>query len=289
MNGELEFARVAVAVLGTAVATYYDLTRNRNVPDWLTFGMVGLGAIAVVASKGIGASLVVAAPAIVVLAAGYLLYREGQIGGADVLLFAAIALLMPEAPGGIVVSRRYIISLPFVFSLFLASGILFGVVTFARFVLPSLGALHEGEVKVGARQKVYLAFMGLVALVFVWFALANRLPAASLVVVVMAMAFSAFFYLFRSFVARRFLIREVGAGEMDEEDVLAIEEMDPAVVKKYGLKKLLTKKEIGRLEKLRLKRFPVYKNMPAFTPYILLALLLSILFGDLVLLLFSLS
>ena len=49
MTGEFELARIAVAVAGTAIATYYDITHNRNVPDWLSFGMLGLGVLAAVA------------------------------------------------------------------------------------------------------------------------------------------------------------------------------------------------------------------------------------------------
>ena len=286
MSGELELARLGVAVLGTGAATYYDLTNNRNVPDWLTVGMLGLGALAVLVSLGLEGALMVAVPAVVVLAVGYLLYRSGQIGGADVLLFAALALLIPEAPKGILGDRTYILSVPFVFSLFLASGILFGMVTFARFLMPSVRALQKGTVRLEVKQKLYVALMGAMAVIFAWFSWANGLPVGSTAVVLLAMFFSAFFYIFKSFIARKFLIKRVSVRGIEEEDVLAVEEMDPRVVEKYGLKRLLTRKEIERLGKLPLKQFPVYKNMFAFTPYILIALVLSILFGDLVLLLF---
>jgi len=287
MYGEIELARIAVAILGTGLATYYDLTNNRNVPDWLTFGMLGLGAAAVVFSNGVGGALVVAVPAIVVLAAGYLLYRAGQIGGADVLLFAAIALLIPEVPAGMLDARQYVISLPFVFSLFLASGIIFGIVTFAKYLPPAMRALRKGEVKVDAGQKLRLLLMAVVAAAYVWFAVTNGMAAASIVVVLLAVAFSAFFYVFKRFIAENFLIKNVTVKGMDVEDVLAVDGIDPAHVKKYNLRRLLTQKEIERLAKLPIKKFPVYKNMPAFTPYILIALVLTLLFGDLLLLMMS--
>jgi hypothetical protein len=289
----LELVRICVAVLGTAMATYYDLTHNRNVPDWLSFGMLGLGIVAASVSlwgAGIDAVAAVALPAIVVLALGYLFYKAGQIGGADVVIFAAIALLMPTAPAGIFengAASMPALQLPFVLSLFLISGILFGIVTFARFFLPCVRAAMEGEVRLGPEQKIYLALLAVTGAVFLWFAGSNALPAQFVIVFLAALLFSAFFYVFKSFIAQKFLIRLVGVKEIDEEDVLAVEEMSPEIVKKYGLKKLLTKSEIARIAKLPIKKFPVYKNMPAFLPYVLAALLLSLLYGDVVTLVLS--
>ncbi len=294
MAGELEVAGTAVALVGTAVATYYDLTHNRNVPDWLSFGMLGLGVLAVAAGLAMtgfagwqGVAGVVVMPAAIVLGLGYLLYRAGQIGGADVVIFAAIALLMPAAPKGILEGTNaagaqfaQILQIPFVFSLFLVSGILFGIATFARYLIPCVSAAAEGKIQLGREQKRYLALLAITGAVFIWFARANEMPLVFVGVFLAALIFSAFFYIFKTYIAQRFLIRLVGVKEMDEEDVLAVEEMEQEIVAKYGLKKLLTKSEIARLAKLPIKKFPVYKNMPAFLPYVLAALVLSLLVGD---------
>jgi len=294
VTGEIEFAGIAVALAGTTVATYYDLTHNRNVPDWLSFGMLGLGVLAV------GAGLVVSGfagwqevagvivmPAAVALGLGYLLYRAGQIGGADVVIFAAIALLMPTAPRGVLEGASaagtqfaQMVHIPFVFSLFLVSGILFGIVMFARFFLPCMHAAEEGKVHLGREQKLYLALLTITGAIFIWFARANAMPFLFVGVFLAALIFSAFFYVFKAYIAQRFLIRLVGVKEIDEEDVLAVEEMKPGIVARYGLKRLLTRSEIARLAKIPIKKFPVYKNMPAFLPYVLAGLVLSILFGD---------
>ena len=294
MTGEFELARIAVAVAGTAIATYYDITHNRNVPDWLSFGMLGLGVLAAVAGLAMtgfanwqDVAGAVVMPAAVVLGLGYLLYRAGQIGGADVIIFAAIALLMPAAPKGVLAGAGasglqavQIVQIPFVFSLFLVSGILFGVVTFGRYLVPCMHAAVGGKVRLGREQTLYLVLLTFTGAVFMWFARANALPAQFILIFLAAMVFSAFFFVFKSFIARQFLIRVVGVKGMDEEDVLAIEEMEPALVRKYGLKKLLTRAEIARLSRLPIKKFPVYKNMPAFLPYVFAALALSLLFGD---------
>lgn len=283
----LELTRIAVAVGGTSVATYYDLTHNRTVPDWLTMGMVALGVLAAALTFSSDSLVMVGAPALAVAAIGYPLYRAGHIGGADVLLFLAIALLMPAAPEGLLVQSKFAIQMPFVLTVFLLSGLFFGIFTFLRYLLPAMRALAGGEIKLGLMQKAYVTAMAAAGAAFIWIAMEKEMPYTFTVVVLVAITFSTFFYLFKQFIARNFLIREVGTDGMDDEDVLAVEEMDEAVVKKYKLQKLLTRKEIERLAKLPLKNFPVYKNMPAFTPYMLAALAAGVLFGDAVLLSFA--
>ena len=149
------------------------------------------------------------------------------------------------------------------------------------------GAVLRGEVRLGAEQIIYAGIMGLVAVAFAWFASIRGLPPVQIAVVLLTVSFSAFFYTFKGYIARKFLIRKVALRDIEEEDVLALDEMDPKVVERYGLRRLLTAGEIKRLRKVPMKAFPVYKNLPAFTPYILISLLLSVLFGDLVLLIFS--
>ena len=280
---EFEAARLAIALAGTAAATYYDLTHNRTVPDWLTFGLVGIG-ILMAALTFSGASLAsVIIPFVFVVGIGYPLYRMGQIGGADVLLYAAIALLVPYAPQGKMVAEAptQLVQLPFILSVFLASGVLFGMVTFARYVPAALGAFAKGRVKVKAGQTLYAVAMLSAGAAVCGVALGNGAPPVLVGAVAFATVISVFFYVFKEFIAREFLIREVPIAQIDEEDVLAVEEMRPALVKKYDLQKLLTRGEIAKLKKTGLKKFPVYKNLPAFTPYILAAMVLSALFGDL--------
>jgi len=283
---DFEIARLGVALAGTLAATYYDLTQNRTVPDWLTFGLVGIGMICAIITFDAASAVSVFVPVVFVIGIGYPLYRMGQIGGADVLLYAAIALLVPYAPKGLLVEAQpsYLMQLPFILSIFLASGVLFGIVTFARYAPAALEALANGKVKLTKEQAAYSLVMLAAGAAVSAFGIQGSMPVAFVAAVVFSVVISVFFYVFKDFVARKFLVREVAIAQIDEEDVLAVEEMRPALVKKFGLQRLLTANEIAKLKKTGLKKFPVYKNLPAFTPYVLIALVLSVLFGDLALL-----
>ncbi|MFA6035882.1 MAG: A24 family peptidase [Candidatus Micrarchaeia archaeon] len=280
---ELELARLGVALAGTLAATYYDLTHNRTVPDWLTFGLVGIGIICAAITFNAASAPAVIIPVIFVFGIGYPLYRMGQIGGADVLLYGAIALLVPYAPQGLLegAGPEPIVQLPFILSIFLASGVLFGIVTFARYAPAALKALMKGKVKLGREQALYSVAMLAAGVAVSYLGMQGGAPAMFIAMVVFSVVVSVFFYVFKEFIARSFLVENVTIAQIDEEDVLAVEEMKPALVKKFGLQKLLTRSEIEKLKKTGLKKFPVYKNLPAFTPYVLIALALSALFGDL--------
>jgi Flp pilus assembly protein protease CpaA len=287
---DFELARLGIALAGTLVATYYDLTHNRTVPDWLTFGLVGIGALFAIITFNAANIAGVVVPFVFVIGIGYPLYRMGQIGGADVLLYAAIALLVPYGPQGLLVGMQppYLVRLPFILSIFLASGVLFGIVTFARYAPAALQALMNGKVKLTKEQALYSVAMLAAGAVVSYLGLQGGTPVVFVAAVVFSVVISVFFYVFKEFISRSFLVREVTIAQIDEEDVLAVEEMRPALVKKFGLQKLLTRGEIEKLKKTGLKKFPVYKNLPAFTPYVLIALVLSVLFGDLALLVLQL-
>lgn len=288
---DFDLLRFAVALLGTAACTYYDLTHNRTVPDWLTVGLVALGVLAnIFAFAVLGAEvawMLVVLPAVFVMAFGYLLYKAGQLGGADVLLYVAIALLVPVAPAGLMANTAgsggasyYAPVFPFILSIFLVSGVVFGIASFARYFPLAIMAWMKGKVEIGREKAVVAGAMALLGAAALWTGLNARMPLPFLLIVLAAVVFAEFFYVFKEFISRNFLIEYVTLAEIDEEDVLATEEMDAAVVKKYGLEKLLTPKEIAKLRKMPLKKFPVYKNLPAFMPYMLAAMVLSLLFGD---------
>ncbi len=277
----LALARMGVAVLGTLAATYYDLRNNRTVPDWLTFGMVAAGVLAFAVAPPVENALQIGGVVVLVGLLGFLLYRMGQIGGADVLLFVAIGLLIPEAPEGVLASGRGILEMPFIISLFLVSGMLFAAFTITRYAYPALEAVRKGRIRLAREEKVQAVVICLLVVWLFWLFQAGGVPGSYVLLLLFVVLTLLFFTLFKKYIAEEFFITWVGVKEIDEEDVLAVDEMNEEHVKKYGLVRLLTKKEIERLKKLPMKKYPVYKNLPAFTPYILMALALSLIFGDL--------
>lgn len=281
----MEFAmlRFAICLIGCAGATYYDLFNRRNVPLWLTYSLVALGALFTLASLNMNVIVSSGFVALVIFVMGYLLYRTGQIGGADVLIFVSIALLVPEAPESIYLKAQSQLGFPFVVSVFVLSGILavFGI--FLRYVPLALYDLLRGaKVKINTLQIVFAAATLLFYAIFLYYLNGIvELPQIQLIVFAAVVVCATSLFALKDHISDKYLIRMINISQIDEEDILAVESMDPKVVSKYKLDRLLTPKEIEKLKKIgKNKKFPVYTNMPVFMPYVLLALVVALFFGD---------
>jgi Flp pilus assembly protein protease CpaA len=275
--------RYVICLVGCAAATYYDLFNRRNVPAYITYGLVALGILFTLAS--LNASVIVQsfAVAIAIFAVGYVLYRAGQIGGADVLVFVSIALLLPEGPQPLLTSVKSPFNYPFVLSIFLFSGVLgvFGI--FLKYVPRTLyDAMKGEEVKLNTWQVLQSILLLFIYAIFMYYinALAP-LPQLPLLIFMAVVVCATILFSLKNHISDTYLIQMVSVKEIDEEDILAVDKMDLKVVKKYGLDRLLTVEQIGKLKRMgKGKKFPVYTNMPVFMPYVLISLVAALLFGD---------
>jgi len=275
--------RYAICLIGCAAATYYDLFNRRNVPAYVTYGLVALGILFTLASLNASVIAQNFAVAIAIFALGYLLYRAGQIGGADVLVFVSIALLLPEGPQPILSSVKLPFNYPFVLSVFLLSGVLgvFGI--FIKYVPRTLyDAMKGEEVKLNTRQVLQSILLLFIYAIFIYYMnTLAPLPQLLLFIFMVVVVCATILFSLKDHISDRYLIQMVSVREIDEEDILAVEKMDPKVVKRYGLDRLLTMEQIGKLRKMgKGKKFPVYTNMPVFMPYVLISLVAALLFGD---------
>jgi Flp pilus assembly protein protease CpaA len=281
----MEFAmlRFVICLVGCTAATYYDLFNRRNVPTWLTYALVAIGALFTLASLNISIITQNFLIAIAIFVLGYLLYRAGQIGGADVLVFISIALLLPEAPAPLLSTTAPHLEFPFVFSVFILSGMLgvFGI--FLKYVPATLYEFLRGEKIRISRAQAGLAVATLLLYTIFLYYLNSivELPEVQLIIFLAVVVCATSLFTLKDYISEKHMIRMVGVDEIDEEDILAVEKMDQKVVSKYKLDKLLTPSEIDKLRKMgKKKKFPVYKEMPVFMPYVLIALLAALLFGD---------
>src|SRR4030095_6511764 len=118
-----EMIRLILALAGTAVAAYFDVYNKKNIPDEFLFAFLGIAFIVNVVFFEPNLFWFSIAVAAFLSAIGYLFYRMGQLGGADVFVLASIMLLLPIHPSCVGMP----FNLPFVFSVFIFSGILFAL------------------------------------------------------------------------------------------------------------------------------------------------------------------
>jgi len=276
---EFEILRIIVALIGTAAAAYYDVFNKKNVPDKLLYAFLGVAlAINVFDPSAFLRNLPVAA---VMVVAMYLLYRLGQLGGADVMVLAAIYASIPmienpligQAAQSDVLSSLQMPSIAVVTSM---SVLLFAIWIIVRYVPVALRETFRGKAKFGAVQlgQSFLLLVSFGAFVYLF----AQLPVFSvgLVVVIEVLFIAAiFFTLYKDFIIGSMVVWK---RRPEQEDVLALEMIDIKLIRKHSIGRLVDREQMKRMSKLK-RKWPVL-DLPIFLPYVLAALILYVLFGN---------
>jgi len=278
---EYELLRIGIALIGTAAAAWSDW-RTSFIYNWITYPMAAAGIVLnllamVPAFSPLTALALFGVPAGLFIL-GYVAYRVGHVGGGDVKLLAAIALLLPATPT--LFSHVQPEPYPFVIGLFIVASFLLILYVAARY-MPNVAAdLAARRVRLVASD--VLSGVALLAACGATLWMLNIVASTPLwldAFLAIVFAAGAFMFAFRTHVNEHYMIRSVPLGGIQEEDILAIEELPAGIVKKYGLQRLLTPDQIAKLRKTGLKRFPIYTSLPRMGPFILAALLVYVLLG----------
>lgn len=265
MPGEL--IRVLLAFLGVGIAAYYDLFNKKNIPDAFLYGFLGVALLVnafFYEQSLFWFSLGVAA---FFSAIGYLFYRVGQLGGADVFVIAAVMLLLPVHPS----FAGMAFNLPFVFSVIIFSG-----VAFALYVILFFG---WKLMKVEAKPNLVFALLFIPYLLFAYVYVSSFLFSPVYFVFITILLFAVIFFMMFRESLNQLLSEELPVSQLEPEDVLALEVMNKDLVERYKLQRLVTREEIARLKKTKVKEVWVYTRLPPFIPFILLGMALSMFFA----------
>lgn len=264
-----EQIRLFLSLLGLIATTYFDLFNNKNIPNNLLYVFLGASFLINLVFFNQDVFLYGIGTALVISLIGYLLYKSGQMGAADIFVLVSLALLLPIPPS----VSKIPFNFPFVAIIFVFASLLFAVYSFCYLVFKMLK-----NKKMKADPKPLLLLIPYFIFVYLF---ANS-PFFSLIyflIISLALFSSLFVMIYRESINKQ-LAENVPLSKIQEEEVLAIELMDQKFVTKYNIQKLLTKKEIARLKRLKLKRVPVYTKFPPFLPFVLAGTILSIIFGS---------
>ncbi|MCX6770863.1 MAG: hypothetical protein NTX79_02295 [Candidatus Micrarchaeota archaeon] len=272
--------RIIVAVAFTGTAAYFDIFNKKWVPDSLLWCFLGASLLlnAVFFDSAIFAQALIVA--IIIAALTYALYRMGQLGGADVLVMASIALAIPYLPHPLLAAAQAV-PYPFFLSMLAPAGIAFIVHMLIRFIPYISHQISKGRVKFTV-QKVAGPALILVSLLFFWTAVSSlpvSLPASYFAVIGFLGAALVFFSLFMPEI-KASMVEKIPTSCLQCEDVLALEQM-PSIAKSLRLSPIISKKAIAALTRAKIKSVPVYTGMPFFLPYLFIGLAFTLLFGDL--------
>lgn len=278
-----EILRVAIALAGIAIAAWQD-AKTSFIDERLVYAMLALGVVLDVATFDAGFIVFSLGIAAAIFVVGWASYKAGQLGGGDVYLFVALQLLLPFYPSGVSSVGAFAVSeelrvFPFFVSVFVASAF-FGVVGSAL--------LYAWKLRKARVLKPDFLSGGVVVAALVitlaWFS-QWRLSLAQAAFFAAFMLPGAFLLAFKKQIMDEVIVRMIPISKIEDEDILATDKMNPWLVRKYGLRRVLTEKEVEKLRLIQRKegvrRFPVCKELPRFGPYILAGLIASLIVGDL--------
>ncbi|MFH1056647.1 MAG: A24 family peptidase [Candidatus Micrarchaeota archaeon] len=271
----LEPLRIAIAVILTGTAAYQD-SKTSYVSDWILYSMIAAGLLLNAATMDAGFFLSTLPVAIVIAAAGFVMWKRGSLGQGDVWLFLGLQFLLPEFPS---FSQIALPGFPFVASVFLAASFfsVFGSSVFYAWLLAKKKGLEKTKVVVFAGVSIVAAF---------FFFTSFLSPSAKAFFAFFSIA-ALFLALFFNDIKEKILVQWVPLSQVEDEDVLVLERIPSQVARKYSLGRVATAGIMAKLKKIvksgRMKKFPVYKNLIRFHPYVFLGLLACLYVGDVLL------
>jgi Flp pilus assembly protein protease CpaA len=281
---ELLLARMASAVIVAAAYMLFDIFNKRNVPGVFAYVTLGYGAALTLLYFSMPAILTSTAIALIVLGIGYLVYKAGQIGAADVIELAALSLIIPIQPMPLLMGNLAQFGIPFVVSVMIGSGIA-ALVIVPLYYLPKARLTHI-SLRVGRANALKAAAIAGAYLLFVA-ALEETagISLQGLVILAVLLVGSAVITLFESPITS-VMVRYAPVGMFDEGDLIAFNlmsrrdiEATRKRVKRFD--RLVTPQLIKEMRAKHIrKKFPVYKEALPLALPIFIGVVLSLAFGN---------
>jgi hypothetical protein len=272
-------AVVAVAILYAA----FDVFNNRNVPDLFAYASVAFGFVITLVYNSASLQLSLEL-ALVIWFAGYALYRSGIWGAGDYYELVAISLMLPIQPTPVYNSVLQF-GLPFVLSVLISSGfaaILVLPVYYLLFVKRKWSKMPDAK-HIAYGAILFLLYMAM--LIAVSYLLQFNAWRALFVLLVAAP--SALIVVFEEEITAR-MVEHVLPKQLGDGDIIATGAMAPAERKfflKYkGFGRLATRQLISQMQNEK-RKLPVYKNAAPLAAFIFIGVAVSLLFGNIILLL----
>ncbi len=274
---------LGVLILVTFIYAIFDVFNKRNVPNAFAYFTIVVGvAVVLLFSRGF-VLLITIAVAVIVGLLGYVFFRSGLLGGGDVLEFVFIALVMPLQIEPFY-SSNYQWNIPFILSVIIAAGY-----TAMIFIPVYYLGIKKSPKNVGGPNtkklrsgllffSAYLIFIIVMELTYgislLGVALILLLALASAIVIV---------YEQRVYFS---MVDFIYPSKLEDGDMIATNLMDKKDIayfkKRTAFGRLASKKLISDIKNVR-KKLPVYRDSVPFSLFIFLGVIISLLFGNLVL------
>ena len=285
---QLYILRIASVVAIALAYMLFDVFNKRNVPSIFAYATLVYGFALTLLYLDAAPIIASSAIALVVLGIGYLVYKIGQLGAADVIEFAALSLIMPVQIAPLLATNISQFGLPFMLSMLLNTGIV-ALILVPIYYIPKAGRSLKKPLSsfVDSSGILKAAVLAVAYLAFIVFAVRfTGMGYIGIAVISLLLVCSCAIMLF-SVPITHSMIEYVPVADFEEGDIIAFNLMDWKSIARIrsrvkGFDRLLTGSLIKELKRKKIKeKLPVYKEAMPFALAIFLATIVSIALGNL--------
>ncbi|MCL4389017.1 hypothetical protein M1397_00155 [Candidatus Marsarchaeota archaeon] len=285
---ELLTIRLASLVVIGLVYMVFDIFNKRNIPLWFAYPALAYAALLTVLYFNVNLIGISAAIAAVVLALGYVVYRLGFLGGADVIELATLSLILPFQKIPLLNSVNQI-GMPFIISLFIASGVS-ALILVPLYYLPKakVGRMRIGR-EIPRSAVIKSISIGVIYAVFYMFLAFEIGVSVSGAIVLLAMVLGSIAIILFENPLTKCMIRTVDVSAIEEGDLIAMNMISQKDIEMLGKRigsfgRLATSDLIKEMKRKKIRiKLPVYKKAVPLAAPIFIGIVISILFGNIIL------
>lgn len=274
---------LAVLLLISFIYAVYDVFNKRNVPNSFVYFTIILGAvIAYLANSGMQ-MIVTFVMAIVIGTIGYTIYKAGLLGAGDVLELVFVALVIPQWPDPFF-SVTYQWGVPFVISVIIAAGyasLIFIPLYYLLVKKPPRGAPKPDRRRVFVGIAFFMIYMAFVAVMRYLYNI--NLVGSVLIFVLALFAGITMIYDQKIYLG---MVDFIYPSKLEEGDMIAtnlMKKRELAVFqKKANFGRLASEELISEIRDIKVK-IPVYRDSVPFSLFIFIGVVVSLLYGNIIL------
>ncbi len=283
---ELVYLRLGSIIAIALIYMIFDVFNKRNIPTVFVYATLAYGIAMTILYLDTYTILFSAGVAIAILAVGYVVYKIGQLGAADIIEIAAISLILP-IQNIIQLQAQLFQSMPFVLSVVIDSGIVALVMVPFYYIPRSYSILGRDFLSKVDRRDIRRSLTAFAAYsVFFLFLIYYGISTVGFLIMVIAIVCVAVITLFERPMTLS-MISYQKPDKIDQEDIIAVNLMSKKTVSEIRKRvpefgRLMTKELIGDLRRKEPDiRLPVYRNAIPFALPIFVGVILALFVGNL--------
>ena len=266
--------RAIIVLIGSAISAFTDF-KTGLILDKITYPMIAIGIILNAVEwylHGFEAllGLNLFGIGIIVFAVGYIAYFFGKFGGGDVKIFTAIAFLLP-----------FLGLYPFILTTLIFSGVIASIVLGGVYSIQyAKQGIEWKKIKENFWKTIIFGIILYAYIAFLYLFELISIPGIAFLVI--TIFFCLLFLVFQQGIQERFFLKWISPKKLEDEEIIATEYLNKTLKQKLNLKgkAVLEEKDIMRIKKLKIKKIPVYRNLPRFGVFIFIGVVLGLIFPN---------